>query len=226
MKHFELSTINTTRNRTPQELLILPTPASVAYGGNTKTTAILAFPHSSLACGGALIYTSWLFGGCSAAGLDGMSKLWGYIWTEDQPLADLLECLQILRKRSGYDPKRIFIQMPVKYDGEEYYTPMWQKWKSIFPNTEPVYTFENRAHTSCEQRLYDFDMRIADKWLKDYHAKQIQNVPVVDSTALPSGMPPEFRSGDIFNQPAVPSTNAEQAMPEMGGTGINNIGNT
>lgn len=131
----------------------------------------------------ALKYQGWAMGGCSTA------QCWGWIHVPKaactkEHLVGFIDVLKSVAAASCYDPKMFFAQLPA--EGREGFSSEFWKFmlSEVFPDLQPVYTYENRAHASTLQRLYYVDTVPLYKYAEKYHAEQklLQEKPTAGIT--------------------------------------------
>lgn len=121
---------------------------------------------------GELIYTSWAFASCSSASLSGLERVVVTGVNHDEFRNDFIEAIDFIQS-SGYNPHRFFANV-VRRDAADnsYYRVIDLLWKCFKKQPEPVYDFENEAHSSQTNHLYDISTHALLAWREDYHAKK------------------------------------------------------
>lgn len=126
---------------------------------------------------GALKFQGWGFNACSTAFVWGWNGIPSYACNEEA-LAGFIAAYEDARECSSWNPHMFFAQVPGEgkcgpYNDFHEESPFFKFFReTIYPDLKPVFTYDNRAHASTEQRLFYFDTDVMVKWQGAYHAKK------------------------------------------------------
>lgn len=123
-----------------------------------------------LSCVARLYFQAWAFGGCSANALWGFYHIQHEQYYTEEFVYGFMKTLKELWDMSGYDAKRVFVQAPAGKEGIFKYILQLTGQSEL----RPAYKFENKSHTSSEQRLFDVPSEDWWEWMNAYEKRMAE----------------------------------------------------